>query len=61
MSDASASAAEWMCNSCGFVYDESKGWPEYDVAPGTRWPDVHDDFTCPDCGARKLDFVPIAP
>ena len=30
----------WMCNICGWIYDESKGWPEDGIPPGTRWEDV---------------------
>ena len=26
------------------------------LAPGTRWEDVPDDWTCPDCGTSKSDF-----
>ena len=26
------------------------------VAPGTRWDDIPDDWSCPDCGAAKSDF-----
>ena len=41
---------------CGFEYDEEKGWPEDGIAPGTRWDDIPDDWSCPDCGAAKSDF-----
>ena len=40
----------------GFEYDEAKGWPEDGIAPGTRWDDIPDDWSCPDCGAAKTDF-----
>lgn len=46
----------WECQICGFLYDESQGWPEDGIAPGTRWADVPDDWTCPDCGVGKDDF-----
>ena len=26
------------------------------IAPGTRWDDIPDDWSCPDCGAAKADF-----
>ena len=41
---------------CGFEYDEAKGWPEDGIAPGTRWDDIPEDWSCPDCGAAKSDF-----
>lgn len=46
----------WMCIICGWVYEEAKGAPEEGLPPGTRWDDVPDDWTCPDCGAGKEDF-----
>ena len=46
----------WQCQGCGFVYEEEKGWPSEGIAPGTRWEDIPDSWTCPDCGAAKADF-----
>ena len=47
---------KWQCACCGFVYDEALGWPGEGIAPGTRWEDIPDDWSCPDCGASKGDF-----
>lgn len=47
---------KWMCVVCGYIYDEALGVPEEGIAPGTRWEDVPDTWTCPDCGATKDDF-----
>jgi rubredoxin len=49
----------YMCVGCGFIYDEAKGLPEEVLAPGTRWEDIPENWTCPDCGAVKYDFVMI--
>lgn len=46
----------WECLICGFVYDESLGIPEDNIAPGTSWEDIPDDWLCPDCGVGKQDF-----
>ena len=46
----------YMCLICGFIYDEARGYPEDNIAPGTKWADVPPNWTCPDCGARKEDF-----
>ena len=46
----------YMCVICGFVYEEEKGMPDAGLPPGTRWQDVPDTWTCPDCGAGKDDF-----
>ncbi|MFF3875517.1 rubredoxin [Streptomyces sp. NPDC001978] len=58
-------ARVWVCQVCGFVYDEAEGWPDEDIPPGTAWEDIPpgtawedlpDDWSCPDCGAAKADF-----
>ncbi|WP_295801448.1 FAD-dependent oxidoreductase [uncultured Microbulbifer sp.] len=46
----------WECMVCGWVYDEAKGAPEEGIPPGTRWEDIPDDWTCPECGVGKEDF-----
>lgn len=46
----------WECMVCGWVYDESKGWPEDGIAPGTRWEDIPEDWCCPQCGVGKDEF-----
>jgi len=48
--------ARWECIVCGLIYDEKEGWPEDGISPGTKWEDVPDDWTCPDCGVGKADF-----
>ncbi len=48
--------AKFVCNVCGYVYDEEMGDPDNGIAPGTKWEDVPDDFTCPLCGVGKEDF-----
>lgn len=53
---ASAAYRTWMCVVCGFIYDEATGLPEEGIAPGTRWDDIPDTWTCPDCGVTKDDF-----
>ena len=51
----------WQCMLCAFAYDEAAGLPEEDIAPGTRWKDVPENWNCPDCGAAKADFQMIEP
>lgn len=46
----------WQCMSCGFTYDEAAGDPDHGIAPGTRWADIPDDWTCPECGMDKASF-----
>lgn len=49
-------AQRWQCPLCAFSYDESRGLPDDDIAPGTPWEKLPQDWTCPDCGAAKADF-----
>ncbi len=50
----------FRCLVCGFEYDEAAGWPDEGIEPGTRWEDIPDDWSCPDCGgAAKADFEMI--
>lgn len=45
-----------QCMLCAFVYDEAAGLPDEGIAPGTRWEDVPETWSCPDCSATKSDF-----
>ena len=47
---------KYVCNVCGYVYNPAEGDPENNVAPGTPWEKVPDEWTCPVCGASKDEF-----
>lgn len=47
---------KYVCDVCGYVYDEAQGAPELGIAPGTAWADVPEDFACPLCGVGKDMF-----
>jgi rubredoxin len=47
---------KYICNICGYIYDEAEGCPDQGVAPGTKWEDVPEEFICPDCGVGKDMF-----
>jgi rubredoxin len=49
---------QWICTSCGFIYDPAEGDPDGGVPPGTAFEEIPDDWFCPVCGARKSDFEP---
>ncbi len=51
--------AKYQCTVCGYVYDETEGDPENDIAPGTKWDELPEDWVCPVCGAPKSDFEEI--
>ena len=46
----------YLCVVCAYIYSEKDGDPDSNLAPGTRWDDVPEDWFCPDCGATKDDF-----
>ena len=46
----------YQCPGCGHIYDEQRGNPREGFTPGTRWDDIPETWTCPDCGAAKSDF-----
>lgn len=48
---------KYVCDLCGYVYDEEAGAPEEGIAPGTAWEDIPDDWVCPLCGAGKDQFT----
>ena len=50
------STMKYVCTVCGWEYDESVGYPEGGIAPGTPWSEVPDDFECPLCGVGKDSF-----
>lgn len=49
---------KYVCDVCGWVYDESEGLPEKGIAPGTKFEDLPDDFECALCGVGKDMFSP---
>lgn len=52
---------QYICNACGWIYDEAKGDPDSGLAPGTRYEDIPDDWACPLCQVTKADFSPYTP
>ena len=49
---------KYVCSLCGYIYDPEAGDPGSDVAPGTAFKDLPEDWICPLCGADKGAFVP---
>ncbi|MBR0135267.1 MAG: rubredoxin [Clostridia bacterium] len=48
---------KYVCDACGWVYDEELGDPENGIAPGTKFEDLPEDFACPLCGVGKDMFT----
>ena len=55
-SESSPAFRKWTCAVCDYVYDEAAGDSDHGLAPGTRYADIPDDWSCPDCGVTKADF-----
>lgn len=51
--------AKYVCEICGYVYDESLGDKETGISPGKKWEDVSRDWKCPLCGASKTAFKEV--
>lgn len=50
---------KYTCVICGYVYDPAEGDPENNIAPGTAFEDLPEDWACPVCGATKDQFEPV--
>ena len=50
---------KYICDICGWEYDEKLGYPEEGIALGTPWENVPEDFLCPLCGVGKEQFSPV--
>ena len=47
---------KYICDVCEYVYDPELGDPDNNIAPGTPFSDLPDDWTCPECGVGKEMF-----
>lgn len=50
---------KYVCDVCGYEYDEAAGDPDNGIEPGTKWEDVPEDFLCPLCGVGKDEFSEV--
>lgn len=48
---------QYICDVCGWTYDENAGDSEHGLAPATPWENVPEDFVCPLCGVGKDQFT----
>jgi len=47
---------KYVCLVCGYVYDPAEGDSDNDIAAGTKFEDIPEDWVCPVCGAGKEEF-----
>ena len=51
---------KYKCILCGYIYDPAKGDVDNGIAPNTPFEKLPTDWVCPECGAGKDDFEPVA-
>ena len=47
---------KYVCELCGWVYDEAAGDTRHGIAPGTAFADLPEDYECPGCYMGKEAF-----
>jgi rubredoxin len=59
--DHSAVTAETRmeCGICWHVYDPAEGDAVWQVAPGTAFVDLPEDWRCPNCDAPRSKFMAL--
>ncbi|MHC4738869.1 MAG: rubredoxin [Planctomycetota bacterium] len=50
---------KYKCLLCGYIYDPTVGDPENNVAVGTAFESLPEDWVCPECGVAKNEFVSV--
>jgi rubredoxin---NAD+ reductase len=55
-----AAYRKYACAVCGYIYNEELGDPDEGFPPGTRYENIPDDWSCPDCGVSKRSFRLLA-
>ncbi len=48
--------AKYVCNVCGYIYDETTGDTDNGIDAGTRFEDLPSDWVCPLCSVGKDEF-----
>ena len=50
---------KYICTVCDYIYDPKVGDEDGGIEPGTAFEDIPNDWSCPDCGVNKDDFIPL--
>lgn len=50
---------KFVCEVCGWEYDQALGDPDNNVAAGTPFEAIPDEWVCPVCGVGKDNFSPV--
>jgi rubredoxin len=46
----------YVCKVCGYIYNPEKGDSSQNIAPGTAFEGLPEDWLYPECGAGKEMF-----
>jgi rubredoxin len=58
--DSIGAEAVLECKICWWVYDPARGDDLAQVAPGTAFRDLPDDWCCPECDGGRDGFMVVA-
>ncbi len=47
----------YVCGGCGYEYNPEMGDPDGDIAPGTLFEKIPEDWVCPECAEAKDMFI----
>ena len=50
---------KYVCDVCGYIYDEDLGDPDNGIAAGTKFDKLPDDWVCPLCGVGTDQFSKV--
>ncbi|QGM96806.1 rubredoxin [Methylocystis parvus] len=48
------------CGVCWSVYDPAEGDPVWQIAPGTPFSQLPEEWRCPNCDAPRMRFMRLA-
>ena len=51
------SAPRYVCGGCGYEYVPELGDPDAEIAPGTLFDKLPEDWVCPECAEPKSSFI----
>ena len=57
---AAAPVGRYVCMGCGYEYIPELGDEAGEIAPGTKFKDLPQEWICPECGEEKSSFIPAA-
>ena len=49
----------FVCDGCGYEYDAAKGDPAAEIAAGTLFAKLPEDWVCPECAEPKENFTEV--